>query len=216
MSPGPELRRLHDAILRQDRALDRLGDAVARPPPEIYVGGPGGVPHAETVAAGRLDAAADQAAERAGLRVAEDALAEKVVALQVARERSGADPGPAAKLSCARSCGSRVRVRGRRLLFGRERLVAEMVGRPAGASLMGIVGPSGGGKLGARAGRRRGRAVGRRLASRGAPGDHLSRALETGAGASTDRHDHGLSLSESRSCAKAVAAAAGTAAQEAS
>ena len=91
--------------------------------------------------------------ERARLRAAEDDLAASVVELQAASER--AEPRAAATTSSpARSRASRrFDVDDADVFFGRERLVAEMVARLAGAPLLGIVGPSGSGKSSALQGR---------------------------------------------------------------
>ena len=90
----------------------------------------------------RLGASADRAAgERARLRVAEDDLAAGVVELQAARERPALDT-----VACPFKGLASFDVDDAEVFFGRERLVAEMVARLAGAAVLGIVGPSGSGK----------------------------------------------------------------------
>ena len=130
VEPGPELRRLHEAILRQDPALG-LPDAVIEKQ------------RAETVA--QLGASAGRAAaERARQRAAEDDLAGDVVELQAAWE--GAAPPDAGVVACPFKGLASFDVDDAAFFFGRERLVAEMVAALPGASLLGIVGPSGSGK----------------------------------------------------------------------
>jgi WD40 repeat protein/DNA-binding SARP family transcriptional activator len=99
-------------------------------------------------AARRLGAAAGRAAfERVELRTAEDELAGNVVALRAARERT--EPSERTTdgvVVCPFKGLASFDVEDAPFFFGRERLVAEMVARLAGAPLMGIVGPSGSGK----------------------------------------------------------------------
>ena len=95
----------------------------------------------------RLGAAADRAAgERKGLRVAEDDLASDVVELQAVRQRAGLEDAERVVVACPFKGLASFDVEDAEIFFGRERLVAEMVARLAGAPLMGIVGPSGSGK----------------------------------------------------------------------
>jgi hypothetical protein len=103
---------------------------------------------ARTEAARRLDAAAGRAAaERAGLRAAEDDLAGSVLERQAARERDDRrEDGPDGVVVCPFKGLASFDLDDAGFFFGRERLVAEMVARLAGAPLMGIVGPSGSGK----------------------------------------------------------------------
>ena len=103
--------------------------------------------------AGRqLGAAASRAAaERSGLRRGRIELADHVIDLQMIRERARryergdrlavgeASASPFKGLASFEPSDSD-------LFFGRERLVAELVARLAGAPLLGIVGPSGSGK----------------------------------------------------------------------
>jgi WD40 repeat protein/DNA-binding SARP family transcriptional activator len=136
VEPGPELRRMHEAILRQDPALD---------PPEQAL------PELERYAAAtreqaevRLgEAAARASAERAGWLAAEDDLVAGVVELQTVRERTR--PPRSRGESPFKGLES-FDIADADLFFGRERLIADMVARLAGARLMGIVGPSGSGK----------------------------------------------------------------------
>jgi WD40 repeat protein/DNA-binding SARP family transcriptional activator len=138
VEPGPELRRLHEAILRQDPDLELPGDP-PRPPAD-----PG---RAEADAARRMGAAADRAAaDRAGLRAAEDELAGVMVALQVAREQAGRGRPADAPLVCPFKGLAAFEPEDAAYFCGRERLIAEMVARLAGSPFMGIVGPSGSGK----------------------------------------------------------------------
>jgi WD40 repeat protein/DNA-binding SARP family transcriptional activator len=103
---------------------------------------------ARTEAARRLEAAAGRAAsERAGLRAAEDDLVGNVVELQAVRERALPPPSDAdTVVVCPFKGLASFDVEDAGFFFGRERLVAEMVARLAGAPLVGIVGPSGSGK----------------------------------------------------------------------
>ena len=96
----------------------------------------------------RLDAAAVRtASERAGLRAAEDDLAGTVVERQAARARDDQQDGGAdGVVLCPFKGLASFDADDAEFFFGRERLVAEMVARLAGAPLMGIVGPSGSGK----------------------------------------------------------------------
>ncbi len=126
-------------------------------PVASLVAASGGVPQrihrvagewARNEAARRVDAAAGRAAaERAVLRAAEDELVGDVVELELARERAEPAQGAAdGVVVCPFKGLASFDVEDARFFFGRERLVAEMVARLAGAPLMGIVGPSGSGK----------------------------------------------------------------------
>jgi WD40 repeat protein/DNA-binding SARP family transcriptional activator len=100
---------------------------------------------ARTRAVRRLgDAAKRIAAQRPLLRATEDELADDVVELQVARERG--ELLAAEVVPCPFKGLASFDVADADVFFGRERLVAEMVARVAGAPLLGIVGPSGSGK----------------------------------------------------------------------
>src|SRR6185436_2814804 len=101
---------------------------------------------ARAVATQRVgEAAARASAERAGWHLAGDDVATEVVELQAVRERAqlaGSDAPPACPFKGLASFD----VDDAPVFFGRERLVADMIARLPGTRLMGIVGPSGGGK----------------------------------------------------------------------
>jgi WD40 repeat protein/DNA-binding SARP family transcriptional activator len=128
----------------------------AEPPVEQLVGESGGVPRrvhraaaewARGQAGQRLGATAERAAaERTGLRATEDDLAGDVVALQVVRELAELHDDRPGVVACPFKGLAFFDVEDADVFFGRERLVAEMVARLAGAPLMGVVGPSGSGK----------------------------------------------------------------------
>ena len=153
---------------------------------------------ARAAAARRLDAFAGRAAaERAELRTAEDELAGEVVRLQALRERGGPREVRPEPVVCPFKGLASFEVEDAEFFFGRERLVAEMVARLAGAPLMGIVGPSGSGKSSAlRAGLLPALASGvlpgseRWALALLRPGEHPLRALEhaTAYAAPRDRH----------------------------
>src|SRR3954453_20725066 len=136
VEPGPELRRMQDAILRQDPSLEppeRALPELERAPPRAREG-----------ADRRLAEAATRAsAERAEWLAAEDDLVAGIVELQGGRGRTrpprdrGASPFKGLESFDTADAD---------LFFGRERLVADMVARLSGARLMGIIGPSGSGK----------------------------------------------------------------------
>ena len=130
LEPGPELRRLQEAILRQDPALDRVV------PDEAW---------ASRETAQRLDAGAGLASRRrTELRELEQELAADVVDLHTLRGRS-VQPGRA-QAACPFKGLEPFDVGDAELFFGRERLVAELVAHLPGASLLGVIGPSGSGK----------------------------------------------------------------------
>jgi WD40 repeat protein/DNA-binding SARP family transcriptional activator len=136
VEPGPELRRLHEAILRQDPSLERSATGGAEIPPE----------RDPSEAEARLAAAAAQAsAERAHLRVAEDDLAGSVAELQGVRERAREESEPHVVVCPFKGLAS-FEVEEAEVFFGREQLTAEMVARLVGAPFLGVVGPSGSGK----------------------------------------------------------------------
>ena len=100
----------------------------------------------------RLGAAASRAAAgRSGLRSAESELAGNVEDLQLIRERARLYTTGDGRAT-VETTGSPFKglaafdVDDADLFFGRERFVAELVARLAGASLLGVVGPSGSGK----------------------------------------------------------------------
>ena len=102
---------------------------------------------ARAEAAGRLaEAADDTGADRNGLRRSEQRLAGTVVELRALRERAGARDAEPATTVCPYKGLAPYDRADSAFFFGRERLVAEMVARLVGARLLGIVGPSGGGK----------------------------------------------------------------------
>jgi DNA-binding SARP family transcriptional activator len=149
---------------------------------------------ARTETARHLEAAASRAAaERAGLRVAEDELAGNVMELQAARDRARLEDGGAdGGVVCPFKGLASFDVEDAGLFFGRERLVAEMVARLVGAPLLGIVGPSGSGKSSAlRAGLLCALADGvlpgseRWALALIRPGEHPARALGDATGAAT-------------------------------
>jgi WD40 repeat protein/DNA-binding SARP family transcriptional activator len=124
IEPGPELRRLQEAILRQEPSLEA-------PAPELRR---------------RVDAIAERtASDRAALRAAEDELAGDVVALHAARDRAQQSSGDGIVICPFKGLAS-FEVEDAAFYFGRERLVAEMVARLAGAPLLAVVGASGSGK----------------------------------------------------------------------
>jgi WD40 repeat protein/DNA-binding SARP family transcriptional activator len=202
------LATAEDAQLAADLTL-RLGplDAIAvRAVAELYattgdeaaerlVLASGGIPErvhrlaaesARAAAARRLDASASRAAaERTRLRAAEDELAGDVVQLQTLRERAEpreVTPEPA---TCPFKGLASFDIDDAGFFFGRERLIADMVARLAGAPFMGIVGPSGSGKSSAlRAGLLPALAAGvlpgsaRWALALLRPGEHPLRALE--------------------------------------
>jgi DNA-binding SARP family transcriptional activator/WD40 repeat protein len=141
---------------------------------------------ARAASARRVDASASRAAaERAGLRAAEDQLAGDVVQLQTLRERTERREATPEPVACPFKGLASFDIDDAEYFFGRERLVAEMVARLAGAPLMGIVGPSGSGKSSAlRAGLLRALAAGALPGSSNwalallRPGEHPMRALE--------------------------------------
>ena len=102
---------------------------------------------ARTEAAQRMSAAADRAAsDRAGLRAAEEDLATDVATLEALRARDGPRDDASAVVVCPFKGLASFDFDDAEFFCGRERLVAEMVARLAGAPLMAIVGRSGSGK----------------------------------------------------------------------
>ena len=89
--------------------------------------------------------------ERPGLRTTETELAGTVVDLQLVRERRAfyvpdAPPGPSERLICPYRGLAPFDAAHAEYFFGRERLVAELVARLVGSTLLAVVGPSGSGK----------------------------------------------------------------------
>jgi WD40 repeat protein/DNA-binding SARP family transcriptional activator len=107
---------------------------------------------ARAEAAERLVTRAGRAmSERPGLRTTETELAESVVDLQLVRERRAfyvpdAPPGPSERLICPYRGLAPFDAAHAEYFFGRERLVAELVARVVGSTLLAVVGPSGSGK----------------------------------------------------------------------
>jgi WD40 repeat protein/DNA-binding SARP family transcriptional activator/energy-coupling factor transporter ATP-binding protein EcfA2 len=144
---------LHAAAVR---AVAELYAATSDEAAERLLQDSGGVPQqvhrlaaesARSASARRIDAFASRAAaERAGLRTAEDELAGEVVQLQALRERAERREATPEPVACPFKGLASFDVEDAAFFFGRERLVAAMVARLAGAPLVGIVGPSGSGK----------------------------------------------------------------------
>ena len=102
---------------------------------------------ARAVAAGRLRPVADRAAaERGDLRRAERELAASVAEVQAVRERAARLEASDVVTACPFKGLASFDVEDAAFFFGRERLVAEMAARLAGAPLLGVVGASGSGK----------------------------------------------------------------------
>ena len=129
LEPGPELRRLQEAILRQDPALERVVPDAAWASRETV--------EQVDAGAGRLSQA------RGTLRAAERELAANVVDLHTLRAR---EPRRAAGRACPFKGLEPFDVGDADVYFGRERLIAQIVARVPGTSLLGIIGPSGSGK----------------------------------------------------------------------
>jgi DNA-binding SARP family transcriptional activator/WD40 repeat protein len=142
------------------------------------------------------------ATERGGLRTAEAELAGNVVDLQAVRERTRLylveePPDPAPTVVCPFRGLAPFDAAHADYFFGRERLVAELVARLVGSTLLAVVGPSGSGKSSAvRAGLLPALGGGVLPASEGwrqvllRPGEHplaeLSRALSRSVPGTTD------------------------------
>ena len=107
---------------------------------------------AHAQAAQQLEAAADQAAvDQGGLRTARAKVAGGVTDLQLARERTGLylleEPiDPSAPEVCPFRGLAPFDAAHAEYFFGRERLVADLVARLVGSTLIAVVGPSGSGK----------------------------------------------------------------------
>ena len=139
VEPGPDLRRLHDALLRQDPSLDAPNAVPTPAPAQIAV-----TPQPDVVES--IDELAARAGkERAEWQIAEDDLAAGVVALEDRRRRNEqavvTDP-----TACPYKGLTSFGQGDAELFFGRERLVAEIVARLPGSRLLGVVGASGSGK----------------------------------------------------------------------
>jgi DNA-binding SARP family transcriptional activator/WD40 repeat protein len=135
VEPGPELRRLQEAILRQDPSLE-----LAIP----------GAEWATRETAVRVDEAAGRTAARRGeLRELESELAADVADLHELRARESEPAeleGFDAEPVCPFKGLATFDVADADYFSGRERLVAEIVARLVGTNLLGLVGPSGNGK----------------------------------------------------------------------
>ncbi|MFL5896386.1 MAG: BTAD domain-containing putative transcriptional regulator, partial [Thermoleophilaceae bacterium] len=136
VEPGPELRRMQDAILRQDPSLE--------PPEQVLSELERYAAATREQAEQRLNEAATRAsAERAEWLAAEDDLVAGIVELQVLRGRAQPPRNP---LEPPFKGLESFDIGDADVFFGRERLVADMVARLSGTRLMGVVGPSGSGK----------------------------------------------------------------------
>lgn len=132
IEPGPELRRLQEAILRQDETLERVV------PDDAWAS-------RETVR--QLGAGAGAVSRRRGaLRADELELAQNVIDLQTLRARPSRAGLDAARPSCPYKGLEAFDTGDAEDFFGRERLVAEMVARIPGTGLLGVIGRSGSGK----------------------------------------------------------------------
>ena len=130
--------------------------AAADVPAEWLLDASGGVPRrvhemvsrwARREAARRVELAAGRtAAGRAELRSMESELAGGVIELQAAQDRAESGDEDDAPVRCPFKGLASFEVVDAAYFFGRERLVAELVARLVGASLLGVVGPSGSGK----------------------------------------------------------------------
>ena len=136
VEPGPELRRMHEAILRQDQALELIVPDAAWTRRET----------AERVG----DEAGRAAARRGELRRLEAGLASDVADLTELHDRRaalvGAPPGGDSMPICPFKGLAAFEASDADYFFGRERLVAEIVARLVGARVLAVVGPSGSGK----------------------------------------------------------------------
>ncbi len=107
---------------------------------------------AQALAAERLEATAGRAANgRGGLRAAETEVADSVAQLQLARERTSlylvAEPtDPSESEVCPFRGLAPFDAAHAEYFFGRERLVADLVARLVGSTLIAVIGPSGSGK----------------------------------------------------------------------
>lgn len=155
VEPGPELRQLHDAILRQDPSLEAPVVAGV----ELHNGhaGPSADPdpHADaedqrsrlsdvTQRLGEL--ATRTSRERADWQIAEDELAAGVVELQDLRQRAAAGDATGDFVGSPFKGLESFNFDDADIFFGRERLVADLVARLPGSRMVGVIGASGSGK----------------------------------------------------------------------
>jgi DNA-binding SARP family transcriptional activator/WD40 repeat protein len=132
LEPGPELRRLQEAILRQDPSLELVV------PDDEWAS-------RETV--NQVGAGAGRASRRRHeLRAIEHELAANVIDLQTLREQAGRRGRRSVGRACPFKGLEPFDVADAELFFGRERLVSELIAQLPGRSLIGVVGPSGSGK----------------------------------------------------------------------
>ena len=154
------LGRLPDEAVAEIAALYAPAEGVPMPPQTLIAASEGVPLHVHRVAgewaraevADRLFASAGRAAdERSGLRAAEASVAGDVVDLQAAAERInlyGAEEPPdgSALAVCPYRGLAPFDAAHAEYFFGRERLIAELVARLVGSTLLAVVGPSGSGK----------------------------------------------------------------------
>ena len=151
-----DLGPLDAEAVRAIAGLYVSGAAGDEPPVEWLVDASDGVPHgvhelasrwARREAARRVDAVAGRTATgRAELRSMEAELAGGVVELQAAGERLALADDKEAPVVCPFKGLAPFETADAEYFFGRERLVAELVARLVGNTLLGVVGPSGSGK----------------------------------------------------------------------
>jgi WD40 repeat protein/DNA-binding SARP family transcriptional activator len=158
-SASRALRPLNAAAVRQIAVLHAPPGAAASAPVDALLEASRGVPRKVHEVAGewarreaerRVDAVAVRAAAgRTRARVLEAELAGSVVDLQASRERSGLvarDDVGEGPVVCPYKGLAPFDADDADYFFGREQLVAGLVARLAGASLLAVVGPSGSGK----------------------------------------------------------------------
>jgi WD40 repeat protein/DNA-binding SARP family transcriptional activator len=144
-----------DAVAAIVRAYAPRGSDV-EPPARSLLDAGGGLPRrvhelsrewARRETARRVGIRAERtAAGRVELRSMESALAEDVAELQAASDQPArAEPGPT-RVVCPFKGLAAFDVADAEYFYGRERLVAALVARLVGASLLGVIGPSGSGK----------------------------------------------------------------------
>jgi DNA-binding SARP family transcriptional activator/WD40 repeat protein len=155
-----ELPPLDAAAVRQIALLYAPTGTAADPPVDVLLDASRGVPRrvhelasewARQAAARRVDAVAGRAAAgRTQARALEAELAGSVVDLASTRERAArvarAERDQDAPVVCPFKGLAPFDVDDADYFFGRERLVAELIARLAGSSLVAVVGPSGSGK----------------------------------------------------------------------